>query len=237
MDRAFQSYHEDLKFHLERAEADRQLTKVTDSGRGWVFMGAHVGGWDLSALFFKRDARSKLGMVHFIGVGQMAPGAEGQGGEGSLITVKNFLAENKHVGFLADRAVGTQIELVPFLGKLAPFETRPFRVAAACRAPLIYTYMFKAGEKDYVFHALDKPDMKYSPDKDRRLQIYEWTREFVQDLEKQMRRHPYQWFNFYPFWSSLPKAVPGADIQLRQDNCLWEDLYLPPRNAAPEPKL
>jgi len=243
MDRVFQSYQSELYFEMHR-EGPSHFDVVSQSDRGWIFVGAHVGGWDISTHFFQKDiGGSRLGRVHFIGQGYTFDNAkreekssrvdsiESGNGDGSLIVVKNFLAEKKHVGFLADRAIGSQIELIPFLGKLAPFETRPFRVAAVCRAPICITYGFKMAGRQYEFYSAPLTELVYDRDLDRREQIYKWTEFFVRDLETQIRRHPYQWFNFYPFWSSLPKQVHGVSTG-RQDHCLQEELYKPASPAA-----
>jgi predicted LPLAT superfamily acyltransferase len=249
MDRGYQSYQEGLAFGVER-EGPPIFDHVKQSERGWIFLGAHVGGWELSSMFMKRDAdTAQLGGVHFVGQGMVfdpktqknreltESEAAAQANENSLIMVKTLLDEKKHVGFLTDRAVGEQVELIPFLGKLAPFETRPFRIAAVCRAPRAYFYSFKRGERDYVFTATEHLETRYTPDKDRRQQIFEWTESYVRDLEIHMRRYPHQWFNFYPFWSSMPKQVPGAVTSARHENCLVEDLFNLPTQAETGPRF
>ncbi|MCC6137778.1 MAG: lysophospholipid acyltransferase family protein [Bdellovibrionaceae bacterium] len=240
MDRLYQSYNEDLKFEIAN-EGPIYIQDVATSGRGWVFVGAHVGGWDISTLFLKKNpGTARLGMVHFIGQGftfdnvlkrseekaSKVDSIQSQSGEGSLLTVKTFLESNKHVGFLADRAVGSQIELVPFLGKLAPFETRPYKVAVACRAPMVFTYNLKTATHKYLFISSNHSELKYSPLKDRREEVYDWTEVFVRDLEKQVKRFPHQWFNFYSFWSSLPVGWK-AEASKRTDHCLLEELSIP----------
>jgi predicted LPLAT superfamily acyltransferase len=147
-------------------------------------------------------------------------------GEASLITVRQYLSHQQHVGFLADRALEGQVELILFLGKLAPFETRPFRVAAACQAPMIYTYNFKVGVGKYRFITAGPCHLKFSGEEDRRLQTYRWTEQFVRDLEEKVKVYPHQWFNFYPFWSSLPKPIQSEGSQ-RSDNYLVEELRTP----------
>jgi len=242
MDRIYQSYYQELKFGIAN-EGPIYIGEVAASKRGWVFIGAHTGGWDISTLFFRKDQRSaRLGMVHFLGEGLtfdkvLARASEDSrvdsiasgGSEGTLLTVRQYLEDQRHVGFLADRAIGTQVELIPFLGKLAPFESRPFRVAAACKAPLICAYTFKLSTTEYKFITSNHRELTYNSVEDRRAQIYNWTESFVKDLELQVRRFPHQWFNFYPFWSSLPvqQLAGHGPTAASTSNCLAEELHRP----------
>ncbi len=248
MDRMYQSFHETLQFKISTA-GPINIYDVVESQKGWVFIGAHVGGWDLSTVFMQRNPQmGRLGKVHFIAEGltfekmiqsqkqlkvdsirakantaahttssssvfSSSSTSLGNSSANSSLVVKDFLENKKHVGFLVDRPMGSQIELVRFMGKLAPFEVGPYRIAAACRAPMIFTYTYRLNSQEYLFissqprETAQHNEMKYSAEMDRRLQIFAWAQEFAQDLEGKVRQFPYQWFNFYPFWSTLPRFV------------------------------
>jgi predicted LPLAT superfamily acyltransferase/glycosyltransferase involved in cell wall biosynthesis len=244
MDRVFQSYNEDLKFKIDN-EGPIYFPDVQASKRGWVFIGAHLGGWDISTLFFKKSPESaRLAMVHYLSEGlnfdklisrssesaSKVDSIQSQSNDGSLLKVKSYLENQMHVGFLTDRAMGTQVELILFLGKLAPFETRPFRVAAACRAPMIFTYSFKREDDKYLFVSSNYKELQYSRTQDKNLDVFGWTENFVKDLECQVRRFPLQWFNFYPFWSSLPLGMQHDSLK-RTDTHLLEELNTPPMSS------
>lgn len=243
MDRVYQSYNEELKFKIDN-EGPIYYPDVEASKRGWIFIGAHLGGWDISTLFLKKSPESaRLAMVHYLSEGlnfdklisrstevaSKVDSIQSQSNDGSLLKVKSYLENQMHVGFLTDRAMGTQVELVPFLGKLAPFETRPFRVAAACRAPMIFTYNFKMQKDRYLFVSSNYVELQYSRTQDKNLDVYSWTEGFVKDLESQVRRFPLQWFNFYPFWSSLPLGMQFDSLKHR-DTHLLEELNRQPMN-------
>lgn len=243
MDRVFQSYNEELMFKIDN-EGPIYFPDVVASKRGWIFIGAHLGGWDISTLFLKKSPESaRLAMVHYLSEGlnfdklisrssevaSKVDSIHSQSSDGSLLKVKSYLENQMHVGFLTDRAMGTQVELVPFLGKLAPFETRPFRVAAACRAPMIFTYSFKMQKDTYLFVSSNYKELQYSRTQDKNLDVYGWTENFVKDLEHHVRRFPLQWFNFYPFWSSLPLGMQFDSLKCT-DTHLLEELSTQPQS-------
>lgn len=256
MDRTYQSFHETLQFQVA-TEGPVNIYNVVESQKGWVFIGAHVGGWDLSTVFLQRNPQmARLGKVHFLADGftfdkviqgnsqeqlkvdsiRSESGFGENSAANSTMVVRDFLQNKKHVGFLADRAMSSQIELVHFMGKLAPFEVGPYRIAAACHAPMIFTYAFRVNTREYLFISSQHSGvaksneatsyMKYSTEEDRRLQIRRWAQEYADDLETKIRRFPYQWFNFYPFWSTLPRY--GIDEKNNSSfHHLLEELHTP----------
>ena len=106
---------------------------------------------------------------------------------------------------MGDRPIGDRFELIPFLGKLAPFDVTAYRLAAALRVPLLVTFGFKS-EEGYDFYARAPRDYQFAPGRSREEQLYEWALDYVREVEHFVKKYPDQWFNFYPFWSALPAA-------------------------------
>lgn len=98
---------------------------------------------------------------------------------------------------------GRDCELIPFLGRLAPFDVTPFKTAAREQRPVVFAFvlgqdLFTGAARTYTFLESET----------EQAQAVEWTERFVRQLEAQVRRHPDQWFNLYPFWSSRPQLTP-----------------------------
>ena len=123
------------------------------------------------------------------------------------------------------------------MGKLAPLDCTPFKVAAACQAQLLFTFGFKSKPGYYDFYAEPARTYCYSPDKDRRLSALEWTQEFAEALERRLVDYPDQWFNFFPFWSSQPTALgTGAGAGAASSrNVAIEDLLQKSPMSVPAP--
>jgi predicted LPLAT superfamily acyltransferase len=83
-----------------------------------------------------------------------------------------------------------------FLGSEATFPAGPFILASKLRAPVCFVFAFKQSDVHYHFKA-------YTP------KTYEgrgmtgaeqMLKDYVTLLEGGIRRHPEQWFNYFPFW-------------------------------------
>jgi predicted LPLAT superfamily acyltransferase len=107
----------------------------------------------------------------------------------SMLRVKECLDRGEVVGILADRVYGREPTLeLPFLGFTALFSLSPFRLARITGTPVVTAFgLFKGGRRyEIVFEALGAPE----------------AARYVAILERQARRSPYNWFNFYDFWSA-----------------------------------
>lgn len=138
---------------------------------------------------------------------------------------------------MADRPTGSNFELIPFLGKLAAFDVSVFKWAAERQTPLGYTFGFKAEGRAYDFYMCPLKHLSFTRHESKESQLYGWAEDFVEVLEQYVRQYPDQWFNFYPFWSSVPLGVDG-----RRDSThvLIEDLEsvrAPSEIKIPRPKL
>ncbi|MBX3022102.1 MAG: DUF2062 domain-containing protein [Bdellovibrionales bacterium] len=106
--------------------------------------------------------------------------------------------------YYGDRSSGYRYELIPFMGRLAPFDVTPFQQAARLQAPLAFSFGLKT--EGGIYDLFSRPAMCYEfrGDTAEDLQILEWASRFVRQLEFYVRKYPDQWFNLYPFWSALP---------------------------------
>jgi predicted LPLAT superfamily acyltransferase/uncharacterized protein (DUF2062 family) len=108
--------------------------------------------------------------------------------------------------WMVDRPSSLHLELVPFLGRLAAFDVGPFAAAATSQAPVVFVFCARGVNGQYEFHS-DFPRLfVYDESEPRELQLWNWLREFVAELERHVCMSPEQWFNFYPFWSASPVA-------------------------------
>ena len=212
--------------HIVNAEA---------SQKGTVLLTAHVGSWDMaSALLWNDGFSSDFHSVQYFStkghfnklagfeVGERAVFIASNQEEQPLLHVYERLSSGKVVGLMADRPLGGNYENVPFFGKLAPFDITPFRVGIACRAQMIATFGFKAGAYDYDFFATPPRQCLREAHEDKNLACLRWSSWFAQCLERHLLKHPYQWFNFFPFWSEPPAAPTfstqrQAEAHLRQE--------------------
>lgn len=247
MDRVYQGLHGGKQFQT-RPEGKENILKAMDRGGGLILLSAHLGGWDLAAaLLGTQGFVNQIHLVEYQAQGlnfqkvkdKMNPANlttvdSGRTGD-AIFEIHQAIKGGACLGLMGDRPLGDRFELIPFLGKLAPFDVTPFRMAAAAQVPLLFTYGFKSGEGYYDFYARPASQYVFDPAVSREEQLYKWAEEYVRETERLVLRYPEQWFNFYPFWSALPVAPNGKLGALSHNHLLQELQARPPQVSAKGP--
>lgn len=243
MDRVYQSFHKKQVYEAN-PHGMQHIVGAVSRGQSLIMLSAHVGGWDLAARLLKDGGLpSNFHMVQYQAQGYsfnkvrgndaefMKSVASNQTEQQPVFVIREILDKKQPLGLMGDRPLTSQYELVSFFGKLAPFDVTPFRIAAACGAPLVFTFGFKAHDNVYDFYSTGPRVYKHASDRNRALTCFEWAQEYARHLEQMVRKYPEQWFNFYPFWSSLPAAAHDSPTTRAQHH-LKEELGKP---LAPAP--
>jgi predicted LPLAT superfamily acyltransferase/glycosyltransferase involved in cell wall biosynthesis len=250
MDRLAQSFSAEAEFKTNPHGIEIILEALGD-GKALILLCAHVGGWDLAAPLLKKDGygnelhtieyqTNQLNFNDFKekGSADHVKALASNTSEQPIFSIHDLLSRGKPIGIMGDRPLSDRFELVLFFGKLAPFDTTAFRVAAASRAPLLMTFGFKGKSQTYDFYALPARDYRYTTDQNRALQCQAWVQDYAFELEKMMRIYPEQWFNFFPLWSTVPQppiSAPTSGTGAKSPNYLKEELHKPTSpGAAPE---
>ena len=98
------------------------------------------------------------------------------------------------VAFQLDRALGGRGDVeVPFFGAPATFPLGPFLTAAAAGAPVVAAFCVLEPDGTYRLHV--EPELSVSRGAEG-----EALRAAVAILERRVRAHWDQWFNFYDVW-------------------------------------
>ena len=241
LDRIFQGFSERPRFQTNSKGMDNILGALRE-GHGLLLLGAHMGGWDLAASLMPTSGFT--GEVHLLqyeaegltlnkvaehrGRGHVkALASRGPGLTQPILRIRELLQAAKPIAIMGDRPVANHYELVLFCGRLAPFDVTPFRIAAACGSPVLFTFGFKAAGSVYDFHATKAQHYIYTPGEDKALRCREWVQGFATVLESFVTRYPDQWSNFFPFWSALPTPPEGVE-PAKARNSLIEELCKPP---------
>jgi KDO2-lipid IV(A) lauroyltransferase len=203
----------------------RVLAGVRRNGRGFLLVTGHVGNWEMGAVTLRRHGlvpavvgqpeldedvrgmrqslRSRLG-VESIDIGSSMATA---------FKVRSAVDAGRAVALLVDRAYPDDGVVVPFFGRPTPFLRSPTLLARFCGCPILPGFFLRSPDGTYynVWGDPLEADPSLTPDEDA---VRVMSR-IAADLERVVRRHPTQWFNFYRFWEEPavepdPRRSPSA---------------------------
>ena len=124
------------------------------------------------------------------------------GGVDSLLPVRDALEAGQMVGLLGDRMGGSGKSVsCELLGDSVELPAGPAMLAAATGAPVVLCLaLYRGGNRyDIRFEAMDSLTGLERTTRDEALS--DWTRGYARRVEAQIRSAPFNWFNFYDYWS------------------------------------
>ncbi len=194
---------------------NENLKKALGSGNGLILVGAHIGGWMLASKIFQdeSDAQTevRINIVQYnAGVGQSSSDKIkddelnyiNSSDQDSIFKINGALKKNEALVFMADRRMSKNIELIPFLGKLAIFDSSPFRIAVIKKAPICLSLAFKKDSETYDFYISPPIIQEINESLSKDQATFKLMQEYVGFMEERLKKYPHQWFNFFPYWSS-----------------------------------
>lgn len=202
---------EEALAQFARIEGMDQFDAVLAEGKGVILLTAHAGNFELGGILL-RSRNLKVHAVykpdHFAAVERLREGMRAQGGvvgipvDGvgfSTLPLVKLLREGALVGMQGDRDFSLNGVPMPFFGREVPFPRGPWELAAMTGAPIITSFFYTDDERR--FHAHFGEPIRIGGGRGERMEaIQAGMRSYVADLETLIRRHPSQWYCFYPFW-------------------------------------
>ena len=188
-----------------------RVDEALAEGRGLILLTAHAGNYELGGILLK--ARNlKIHAVYkpdrFPAVERLRERMRAQGGvvgipvDGvgfSTLPLVKLLREGAMVGMQGDRDFSLNGVSMPFFGREVPFPRGPWELAAMTGAPIITSFFYT--DEARRFHARFGEPIRVQGRRGERMAAIEaGMRAYVADLEALVRRHPTQWYCFYPFW-------------------------------------
>jgi KDO2-lipid IV(A) lauroyltransferase len=184
---------------------------VLAQGKGAILLTAHAGNFELGGILL-RSRNLKVHAVYkpdrFEAVERLRQDMRAQGGvvgipvDGvgfSTLPLVKLLREGALVGMQGDRDFSLNGVSMPFFGRDVPFPRGPWELAAMTGAPIVTSFFYT--DENRRFHAhFGEPIQVLGARGDRMAAIETGMRAYVADLEALIRRHPSQWYCFYPFW-------------------------------------
>jgi len=200
------------RFHLLTDEAlDRLLPSIQHlhvieesfaKGKGVILVTGHIGNWELGALFFGRHG-FKINVVTIPEGSERIDSIRGayrtlqnirtivvDGSPFSSLEIVAALRRGEIVAMLVDRWDGTEGIPAKFFGEDRCFPRGPFALSRATGAPVIPAFVVRDGK---IYRGVVDPPIFMDQPGDET-----GARRVSESLERMIRTHPDQWYNFAP---------------------------------------
>lgn len=208
-----------------RATGLDPVHRLMDMGRGVLLFGSHLGSFEVLRVVSRQRPNAKLRVVldraHSAAIMRVFDALNpeiaanvidaGQDGPAIMFEIQQAMAEGALVALLVDRVQpGEDAVQVPFLGAPAPFPVAPWYIAAVLQAPVALVFgLYRGGNRyDLAFEAFS--DGLSIARRDRAAAVPALVARFAARLEHHARSAPFNWFNFYDFWSSDDGDAAGT---------------------------
>jgi predicted LPLAT superfamily acyltransferase len=197
-----------------RFEGVEHFDRAYAQGRGVIMFGAHFGGFDvLRALAEKRGDLPVNILMHEANavkirdvLATVAPHLRDRvialGQPETFLRVKELVDSGEVVGLLADRGLtGDKRVSLPFLDGVATWPLGPMLLASILKAPMVLFYAVYRGGNRYDIRVEPFAESITVARATRDADLSAWVERYARSLETQVLDAPYNWFNFYDFWS------------------------------------
>ncbi|WP_370980115.1 hypothetical protein [Agaribacterium sp. ZY112] len=114
-----------------------------------------------------------------------------------------LIKQGAYIGIMGDRVGRNETHtLCDFLGQPAQLPLGPWQLAATLKVPVIMCTGLYHGNKHYSLHFELLYEGHKITRKERHKVLHELAQKYAQRLEHYIKLAPYNWFNFYNFWSN-----------------------------------
>lgn len=192
--------------------------RLMASGRGALFVGAHLGNLEMSRALARSAGRATINAIVFTEHARrfndlLASANEdfhinliqvSDLGPDTAILLEEKIGRGEHLVIVGDRTPPSgdgRVTSANFLGHPAPFAQGPWILAAALRCPVYLFFCLREAAGRYCIYFEPFAERIELPRLVREKILGEVAGRFAGRLEAYCRLAPYQWFNFFDFWA------------------------------------
>ena len=191
------------------------LNELTAIGKGGILVSAHIGNWEVAGQGLNRlgtafnvlmysnekeevkeymDGKMKEKKINIIAINEET--------KSHIIELHKAFTNNELVVMHGDRyREGAKTLTANFFGRPAKFPAGPFVMAAKFGVPLCIVFAVKTDNHTYQF-STEEPIQVNRVRGEAELErvCQELLQKYIIEVEKMVKAHPHQWFNYYDFW-------------------------------------
>jgi len=203
------------------AQVPEPLQELLRDGGGCMLLVSHVGSFEVLRQLGERGLNRRLRILLDRSRNPLVTGMlerlnpefasaiidAGQRGPELVLALREALDAGCHIGIMADRAGEAEPVLpVRFLGGSARLPAGPWIMASVLHAPVIAAFCVFRGGKDYqASFELLTPGIRAGR-AERHAAMQAGAQRYADLLERILREAPYNWFNFYDYWTDETPA-------------------------------
>ena len=191
--------------------------RLGEQKRGAIVLGAHLGSFDVMRMLASRR-RTVVNVLMFTAhsphinqvLRELSPEVETHvisvdpSSVEAVFEVRRCLERGEHVAILADRIEPgdrRRASRVPFLGGEALLPQAPFLLASLLGCPVLLVVALRQGPQRYQVFTEVLAEKVQLPRRGREEAVGELLTSYAARLEHYCQRAPYEWFNFYDYFS------------------------------------
>ncbi|WP_376695558.1 LpxL/LpxP family acyltransferase [Wenzhouxiangella sp. EGI_FJ10305] len=204
-----------------RPEGVEHLHEMLDQGRGCMLLGSHLGSFEAIRVFNRQappqyrhlkvvmDRNQNSLMTQMME--EISPDIRdtvidaSQPGPAIVLEAGGVMEKGGMVAMLADRTWASEAAVeVSFLGRPTRLPASPLAIADTLEVPAVMVFGLYEGRRRYrlVFEPLPGPATRSKSRSERRRLLNERIQHYADRLAHYAREYPYNWFNFYDFWTA-----------------------------------
>ena len=219
LDRLFLIRRQMWRFEV-RIHGERHMRQIRASGRGVIFLGAHLGSFEAIRALATVN-RTPVNIVGYFRNAKMINTAlkrldpQGAarlieiqpGGVDFMFAVKDCLDRGEHVAILGDRSgLGGATAEVSFMGDPATLPVGAYQLAAVQGCPIYLMFTLYSEPNRYEVYCEPFAERVVLPRGRRAEAAAELAQRYADRLGHYARQAPDNWFNFFDFWSQVTGA-------------------------------
>jgi predicted LPLAT superfamily acyltransferase len=191
-------------------EGNEHFQRLADKTSGFVLLSSHVGNYEIAGYSLVTKDKPINALVFF---GEKASVMQNRNkmfaqtnirmipirnDMSHLFELDSALSNGEIVSIPGDRIWGSSKTVcVTFLGKEARLPLGPFRVITTRGLDALIVHVIKVSWLTYKCFVTP---MSYDKEAPRKEQIAILAKQYIEEMERIVRRYPTQWYNYFEFW-------------------------------------
>ncbi len=204
-------------------DGEQHIHDAVAQGKGVLLLTAHVGNWEAAGQLLSRVKCP----INVTGFDKEVPAIRAvldrsarqhfkliplTGAPTDAIQLVAAMRRGELVCMMGDRTYGSPAQTIPFLGGHAPFPIGGYVMAAIAGAPIVTVFSLREPRGRYHFFGFPPVPPHHPPHHQRNAHLRACATQFAARLETIVKRDPFQWYNFFPFWDETA-APQVANVQ------------------------